>query len=42
MSMNFEDKVRCNHCMKVFYQNEVIYDEEQTKNYVPIAEKTVD
>ena len=39
MSMNFEDMVRCNHCMKVFHQNEIIYDEGKDKELCPYCGK---
>ena len=32
--MQFESMVRCNQCMKVFHENEIIYDgDENMKNY---------
>ena len=39
MSMSFEDMVRCNHCMKVFHQNEIIYDEGKDKELCPYCGK---
>ena len=38
MSMSFEDMVRCNHCMKVFHQNEIIYDEGKDKELSPYSQ----
>ena len=31
MSMKFENMVRCNNCMKVFHENEIIYNEREEK-----------
>ena len=30
-----ESIVRCNHCMKVFYEKEIIYDEENDVEKCP-------
>lgn len=35
MSMEFENMVRCNNCMKVFHENEIIYDEKKDKEFCP-------
>lgn len=35
MAMNMENKVRCNDCMKVFNENEIVYDEAEDKEYCP-------
>lgn len=33
--MNFENKVRCNNCMKEFYENEIIYDSDEDMEFCP-------
>ena len=38
--MNFEDKVRCNDCMKEFFENEIIYDEALDKECCPYCGKS--
>ena len=35
MSMEFENMVRCNNCMKVFHENEIIYNEREDKEFCP-------
>ena len=35
MAMNFESMVRCNHCMKTFHENEIIYDEVKDAEFCP-------
>ena len=35
MAMNFESKVRCNQCMKVFFENEIVYDEDKDMEFCP-------
>ena len=35
MAMNFENMVRCNDCMKVFQENEIVYDEAEDKEFCP-------
>ena len=35
MSMKFENMVRCNNCMKVFHENEIIYNEREEKEFCP-------
>ena len=35
MSMEFENMVRCNNCMKVFHENEIIYNEREEKEFCP-------
>ena len=35
MIMQFEDMVRCNQCMKVFHENEVIYDGDEDMEFCP-------
>ena len=33
MSMEFENMVRCNNCMKTFHENEIIYNEREDKEF---------
>ena len=40
MAMNFEDKVRCNNCMKEFFENEIVYNEAEDKEYCPYCGKS--
>ena len=35
MSMEFENMVRCNNCMKTFHENEIIYNEKEDKELCP-------
>ena len=35
MSMEFENMVRCNNCMKTFHENEIIYNEREDKEFCP-------
>ena len=35
MSMKFENMVRCNNCMKIFHENEIIYNEREEKEFCP-------
>ena len=35
MSMEFENMVRCNNCMKIFHENEIIYNEKEDKEFCP-------
>ena len=35
MSMEFENMVRCNNCMKIFHENEIIYNEREDKEFCP-------
>lgn len=35
MSMEFENMVRCNQCMKVFHENEIVYDSEEDMEFCP-------
>ena len=35
MSMKFENMVRCNNCMKIFHENEIIYNEREDKEFCP-------
>ena len=35
MSMEFENMVRCNNCMKMFHENEIIYNEKEDKELCP-------
>ena len=35
MSMEFENMVRCNNCMKIFHENEIIYNEREYKEFCP-------
>ena len=35
MSMEFENMVRCNNCMKTFHENEIIYNEREEKEFCP-------
>ncbi len=35
MSMQFENMVRCNQCMKVFHENEIIYDGDEDMELCP-------
>ena len=35
MSMEFESTVRCNNCMKIFHENEIIYNEREDKEFCP-------
>lgn len=35
MSMQFEDMVRCNQCMKVFHENEIIYGGDEDMEFCP-------
>ena len=35
MSMEFENMVRCNNCMKMFHENEIIYNEREEKEFCP-------
>lgn len=40
MAMNFENMVRCNNCMKVFRENEIIYNEAEDKELCPYCGKS--
>ena len=40
MAMNFEDMVQCNYCMKVFHESEIIYDEEEDREFCPYCDKS--
>ena len=35
MSIEFENMVRCNNCMKIFHENEIIYNEREDKEFCP-------
>lgn len=35
MSIEFENMVRCNNCMKIFHENEIIYNEREEKEFCP-------
>ena len=35
MAMNFDDMIRCNNCMKVFHENEIVYDEAKDEEFCP-------
>lgn len=38
MVMNFDDMVRCNNCMKVFYENEIVYDKVKDEEFCPYCD----
>lgn len=40
MSMEFENIVRCNNCMRVFHENEIIYDEAKDEEFCPYCGKS--
>ena len=35
MAMDFKNKVRCNNCMKEFFEYEIIYDGEEDMEFCP-------
>lgn len=40
MSMEFEKMVRCNQCMEIFHENEIVYDGDEDKEYCPYCGKS--
>ena len=40
MAMNFEEIVRCNDCMQVFHENEIVYDEQKDEELCPYCGKS--